>query len=88
MRELHTVPDRPAPGPRAGGLLGAAAGLLLGWLWTDQDRDVALAVSLVFAGLVAAVAAGAPGWRPFAIGMLVVGVLVTAGLVRLASAVS
>ena len=76
MRELHTVPARPRPGTFAGGLLGLPAGLLLAWLWADRDPAVALAVSLVFAGLVASVATGAPGWRRFAIGMLSTAVLV------------
>jgi hypothetical protein len=83
VRELHTVPDRPAPGPFAGGLLGVPAGLLLAWLWVDRDPAVALAVSLVFAGLVASIAAGAPAWRRFAIGMLSTAVLTVVVLVWL-----
>lgn len=77
MPEQPTVPHHPAPGPGAGALLGVPAGLLLGWLWVAKDADVAVAVSLVFAGLVAAVGAGAPDWRGFALGMLATGVLVS-----------
>jgi hypothetical protein len=79
VREVN-VPDRPAPGPLAGAVCGVAAGLLLGWLWVDQARDAALAVTLVFAGLVAAVAAGAPAWRPFALAMLATAVPVAVAL--------
>lgn len=81
VREIRTVPDRPAPGPGAGTLVGLAAGLLLGWLWTDAARDAALAVSFVFAGLVAAVAGGSNAWRPFALGMLASAVLLAAAIV-------
>lgn len=83
MRELHTVPDRPPPGPLAGALLGLPAGLLLTWLWADRDPAVAFAVSLVFAGLVASVAAGAPGWRRFATAMLGTAALVSVALIWL-----
>jgi hypothetical protein len=83
VREIRTVPDRPAPGPGAGAVVGLAAGLLLGWLWTDRSRDVALAVSFVFAGLVAATAGGSSAWRPFAIGMLTGAVVLTAAFVWL-----
>ena len=75
MREIRTVPDRPAPGPYAGALVGLAAGLLLGWLWADQARDAAVAGSFVFAGVVAATAGGSTAWRPVALGMLTTGVL-------------
>lgn len=85
MREIRTVPDRPAPGPVPGAVLGALAGLLLSWLWLDRSRDVALAVTFVFAGLVAAVASGAPAWRPFALGMLAAALVVAAGLAVLLS---
>ena len=77
------MPDRPRPGPVPGGLIGLAAGVLLAWLWTYADREVALAVTLVMAGLVAAIAAGAPEWRTFAIAMLTVAVLASVGLVWL-----
>ena len=83
VREIRTVPDRPAPGPYAGALAGLAAGLLLGWLWADRSREIATAVSLVFAGLVAAIATGAPAWRRFALGMLATAVPTTALLVGL-----
>lgn len=85
MREIRTVPDRPAPGPAPGAVLGTAAGLLLAWLWADRSRDVALAVTLVFAGLVAAVTAGAPAWRRFALGMLAAALVVGGVLTLLLS---
>jgi NhaP-type Na+/H+ or K+/H+ antiporter len=81
VREIRTVPDRPAPGAAAGAALGLAAGLLLGWLWADKSRDVALAVSFVFAGLVAATAGGSSAWRPFAVGMTASAVLLAVGIV-------
>jgi hypothetical protein len=59
-----------------------AAGLLLSAIWRWGASDVALAVTLVFAGLVAAVIAGAPQWRRFGTGLLV-GALVTGGAVVL-----
>lgn len=82
MREIRTVSDRPAP-LGAGTLVGLAAGLLLGWLWTDAARDAALAVTFVFAGLVAAVAGGATAWRPFALEMAGSAVVVAAAIVWL-----
>ena len=85
MREIRTVPDRPAPRAGAGALVGLPAGLLLGWLWTDAARDAALAVSFVFAGLVAAVAGGSNAWRSFALGMLATAVLLAVVLVTLAA---
>jgi hypothetical protein len=85
VREIRTVPDRPAPGPAAGAVLGALAGLLLSWLWLDRSRDVALAVTFVFAGLVAAVVGGAPTWRRFGLGMLAAVLVVGAGLAVLLS---
>lgn len=83
MREIRTVPDRPAPRWPHGALVGLPAGLLLGWLWTDAARDAALAVSFVFLGLVAAVAGGSNAWRSFALGMLATAVLLAAALVAL-----
>ena len=81
MLERPVVPDRPPPGPLPGAVLGAAAGLLLAAVWRYGASDLALAVTLVFAGLVAVLTAGAPGWRPFGTALLaaaavVVGVLV------------
>jgi len=73
------VPDRPPPGPLAGGLLGVAAGLLLASIWQYGDAEVALAVTAVFAGLLA-VLAGSQAWRPFTIGMVVLA-LAAAGAV-------
>ncbi len=81
MHELN-VPDRPRPGALPGTALGVAAGLLLSAIWSWGAFDVALAVSFVFAGLVAAVIAGAPRWRSFGTGLLV-GALVTGGAVVL-----
>ena len=78
MHELN-VPDRPRPGWIPGAVVGAAAGLLLATIWRYGAWDVALAVTAVFAGLVAAVLAGAPRWRPFATGLLVMA-LVAGGL--------
>lgn len=84
MSEHPLVPDRPPPGPILGAVLGVPAGLLLTTVWRYGAPDLAVAVSLVFAGLVAVLLAGAPGWRPFGTGMLaaagvVIGVLVLIG---------
>jgi hypothetical protein len=81
MHDLN-VPDHPRPGWLPGAALGVAAGLLLTAIWRWGAADVALAVTLVFAGLVAAVIAGAPHWRRFGTGLLV-GALVTGGAVVL-----
>jgi hypothetical protein len=81
MHDLN-IPDGPRPGWPVGAALGVATGLLLSWIWWYGAGDVAVAVTLVFAGLVAAMLAGAPGWRPFATGLLV-GALVTGGAVVL-----
>jgi hypothetical protein len=70
VREQRVVSDRPPPGPLPGALLGVAAGLLLASIWLFGEWDVALAVTAVFAGLVAVLLAGSPGWRPFAMGLL------------------
>ncbi len=64
------VPNRPPPGPVPGAVLGVLAGLLLSSIWLYGARDVALAVTAVFAGLVAVLLAGAPGWRAFGTGLL------------------
>jgi hypothetical protein len=69
------VPDRPPPGSVPGGILGVAAGLLLAAIWRYGRWDVAAAVSAVFAGLVAVLWAGAPGWRRFARALLVLAVV-------------
>jgi hypothetical protein len=68
--ELRVVPDRPPPGWRPGAVLGVAAGLLLASIWLYGARDVALAVTAVFVGLVTVLLAGAPGWSRFGTGML------------------
>jgi hypothetical protein len=65
------VPNRPPPGAVLGALLGVPAGLLLSSIWLYGAWDVALAVTAVFAGLVAVLLAGAEGWRPFGAGLLV-----------------
>lgn len=57
------------------------AGLLLSSIWLYGAWDVALAVTAVFAGLVA-VLAGAPGWRAFGTGLLAAAV-VTGGVLAL-----
>jgi len=75
------VPHRPPPGPIAGALFGVLTGLLLASIWLYGEWDVALAVTLVFAGLVA-VLAGAAAWRPFALGLVPASVL-AAGLLAL-----
>lgn len=75
VHELN-VPHRRRPGWVPGGVLGVGAGLLLGAIWRYGAWDVALAVTFVFVGLVAAVA-GAPEWRRFALGLL--GAAVVAG---------
>jgi len=65
----------------AGALLGVLAGLLLASIWLYGAWDVALAVTAVFAGLVA-VLAGSQAWRAFGTG-LVAGALVTGGVLVL-----
>jgi len=79
--EHHVVPRRPPPGPWPGGVLGAAAGLLLASIWAYGAWDVALAVTAVFAGLVAVLLAGSAGWRPFGTALLVAAGLTVAVLV-------
>ncbi|GAA4378535.1 hypothetical protein [Nocardioides caricicola] len=68
----------------AGGVLGVLAGLLLGAIWAYGAWDVALAVTAVFLGLVAAVA-GASDWRRFALALLGGAVLVGAVIAVLRS---
>jgi hypothetical protein len=75
------VPERPPPGRVAGALLGVPTGLFLMSIWLYGEWDVALAVTAVFAGLVA-VLAGAPAWRPFATGLVPASVL-AAGILAL-----
>lgn len=81
MWDQPVVPDRPPPGPVLGAVLGVLAGLLLASIWRYGAWDVALAVTAVFAGLVA-VLAGAPGWRTFGTGLLAAAV-VTGGVLVL-----
>ena len=75
MWDQPVVPHRPPPGPVAGALLGVLAGLLLASIWLYGAWDVALAVTAVFAGLVAVLAGSRPGERS-GLG-LVAGALVT-----------
>jgi hypothetical protein len=70
VSEQPVVPDRPPPGPLPAAVLGVAAGLLLASIWVYGARDVALAVTAVFAGLVAVLLASSPGWRPFATALI------------------
>ena len=78
------VPERPPPDPLVGALLGVPTGLFVGSIWLYGEWDVALAVTAVFAGLVA-VLAGAPAWRPFTLGF-VPSSLLAAGVLALIAA--
>jgi len=78
------VPERPPPGRLEGALLGVPTGLFVGSIWLYGEWDVALAVTAVFAGLVA-VLAGAQAWRPFATGLVPSAVL-AAGVLALVAA--
>jgi hypothetical protein len=83
-RDVPATPiRRPPPGPLPGAVLGVGAGALLGWIRTFGNVDVTTAVAAVFVGLVAAVLAGAPAWRPFAGAMLALAALTFAGLLVL-----
>jgi hypothetical protein len=62
--------DRQSPGPVSGSVLGVAAGLLLSAVWSFGAPDVALALTMVFLGLIVAVTLGAPTWRRFGVAML------------------
>ncbi|WP_243058850.1 hypothetical protein [Nocardioides sp. SR21] len=75
------VPHRRRPGWIPGAVLGVAAGLLVGAVWRYGARDVALAVTFVFVGLVAAMI-GASHLRRFAVGLLVAAVI-AGGLILL-----
>lgn len=79
------VPEHAPPGPLVGGALGVGAGLLLAGVWEYGAADVALALSLVFAGLAAVLLAGAPRWRSFATG-LVAATVVVGGVLLLVAA--
>lgn len=74
MQEVR-VPEGPRPGWAPGALLGVAGGLLLASIWLFGAAEVALAVTAVFVGLVAAVLAGAPDWRSFAVALLIAAVV-------------
>ncbi|MCW2793375.1 MAG: UDP-galactose transporter [Nocardioides sp.] len=56
-----------------------AAGLLRASIWLFGAWDVALAVTLVFGGLVAVLLTGVPGWKPFATGLVVLAVVAGGG---------
>jgi hypothetical protein len=77
MSILHSAPARRPPGATAGTALGVLAGCLLVTIWLPNP-DVGFAVTVVFAGLVACLLWGAPGWRRFGLGLLA-GALVAAG---------
>jgi carbon starvation protein CstA len=66
VREQRVVSNPPSSGRLAGALLGAVAGILLALIWLLGAWDVVLAVTAVFAGLVAVLFAGSPSWRTFA----------------------
>ncbi len=68
----------------AGLVSGLAAGLLLALVWLYGDWDVALALTVVFGGLVAVLFASGPGWRPFMTGLVASAVFVVALLLGLA----
>ena len=78
-RAASSPADHQPPGALPGALLGVATGLFLGSIWLFGAADVALAVTAVFAGLVAVLFAGSAGWRPFATG-LVAGAVVAGGV--------
>lgn len=81
VHELN-VPDHPRPGWLPGGVLGVGAGLLLAAIWRYGAWDVALAVTFVFLGLVAAIIGGSSAWRRFGIGLLA-GALLVGGVLAL-----
>ncbi|GAA4755091.1 hypothetical protein GCM10023350_45680 [Nocardioides endophyticus] len=85
MWDQPVVPNRPPPGAPAGALLGVLTGLLLTSIWLYGAWDVALAVTAVFAGLIAVLFAGAPGWRAFGTGLLVAAALAGGALALVAS---
>lgn len=63
---------------------GVAAGLLLDLTWRYGAWDVALALTAVFAGLLAVLFASGPGWRPFLTGLVASVTVVVALLLALA----
>lgn len=70
MDDPSAAPGRRPPGPLPGSVVGVAAGLLVSAVWSFGAADVALALTMVFVGLVVAVTFGAPSWRRFGIAML------------------
>jgi hypothetical protein len=84
MRESwRESPSQQRPlGPVAGGSLGIIAGLLMATVWAFGAWDVALALTAVFLGLVAAVTLGAPAWRPFGLWLLA-GATAVAGVIAM-----
>ena len=83
--EPPSAAGREAPGPVPGLVVGVAAGLLLSPVWAFGAWDVALALTTVFAGLVLAIALGAPAWRRFGLAMLVGAALVGGAFVLVVS---
>jgi len=77
------VPDRPRPGWVPGAAIGVGAGLLLGAIWRCGAWDVAIAVTAVFLGLVAATIGASSDWRDFALGLLVAAAIVGGALLLL-----
>jgi hypothetical protein len=58
-----------------------AAGLLLSAVWAFGASDVALALTMVFVGLIVAVTLGAPSWLRFGVAMLVAALVVGGAIV-------
>lgn len=84
MDHPSAASDRRPPGPLPGTILGVAAGLLLSAVWSFGAADVALALTMVFAGLIVAVTLGAPTWRRFGVAMLLAAAVVVGLIVLLA----
>ncbi|HVX53595.1 hypothetical protein [Nocardioides sp.] len=65
----------------SGAVLGVGAGLLLSAVWAFGASDVALALTMVFVGLIVAVTFGAPSWRRFGVAMLFAAAIVAGVIV-------
>ncbi|MGZ4447926.1 MAG: hypothetical protein ACXVEC_14390 [Nocardioides sp.] len=72
-------PDRPTPGPVPGALAGVAGGLVVGLVLAFGGLDVGVAVGGILLGLGVVLLAAAPSWRWFAIALLTLASLTTAG---------
>lgn len=83
MDDPSTASGRQPPGPLPGAALGVAAGLLLSAVWSFGASDVALALTMVFVGLIVAVTLGAPSWLRFGAAMLVAAAVVAGVIVLL-----